>query len=160
MSVTVVTFDPKYRDDFARLNYAWISTLFEVEPVDRKVLESPERELLADGGQVFFALKRGKVVGTVALKREDDSTFELTKMAVDETERGNGYGKLLLRAALDYAHQHGAARVVLSTHTSLTPAIAMYRAEGFVDATPRCSCYSRCNLYLEKQLTQSASNAA
>lgn len=146
---SVVTFSPRYRDAFARLNYAWIEKYFVVEPVDRRVLDNPEEEIIVGGGQIFFALANERVVGTVALKREDARTYELTKMAVDDSARGRGYGKALLTAAIDYARADGAKRLVLSSHTSLAPAIAMYRAAGFVERHDADSCYSRCNIYME-----------
>jgi len=149
----IVTYRPEYRADFARLNYAWIETLFAVEPVDRRVLDNPEEEILAHGGQIFFAVRDHRVLGTVAVKVEDAATFELTKMAVDESARGHGYGKKLLAAAMDYARTSGAKRMVLSSHTSLAPAIDMYRKAGFV-ARPPCgdSCYSRCNVFMDIDL--------
>jgi len=153
LASNIVTFDAQYRADFARLNYAWITQLFSVEPPDQRLLDYPENEIIAQGGQIFFALHADKVVGIVALKREDANTFELTKMAVDESMRGHGCGKLLLAAALEYARNAGAKRVVLSSHTSLVPALAMYRKAGFVDReTSGESCYSRCNTFMQKDL--------
>jgi ribosomal protein S18 acetylase RimI-like enzyme len=150
---TVVTFHPQYRADFARLNYAWITKLFAIEPQDRRILDNPEQEIIANGGEVFFAIKHGKVVGTVALKVENAITFELTKMAVDESQRGSGYGKLLLDAAIDYARAKGAKQVVLSSHTSLTPALTMYRQVGFADRKNSAdSCYSRCDIFMQLDL--------
>jgi putative acetyltransferase len=148
----VITFDARYRSDFARLNYAWIEKHFSVEPLDRLILDHPEEEIIAHGGQIFFALEGAAVVGTVALKAEDNATFELTKMAVDESHRGAGYGKLLLNAALAYARDKRAKRVVLSSHTSLIPAIKMYRDAGFIERADNASCYSRCNIYMQKDL--------
>ena len=150
----IVTFDPRWRADFARLNYAWINALFAVEEPDRRILENPEHEIIEPGGQVFIALCHDRAVGTVALKREDERTFELTKMAVDESVRGRGIGKQLLASALSYAQHHGATRVVLSSHSKLTAAIAMYRAAGFIDRSDmRTSCYSRCNIYMIRELS-------
>jgi putative acetyltransferase len=149
----IVTFDPQYRADFARLNYAWITTLFAVEPLDRLILDNPESEIVAQGGEIFFALNDGKVVGTVALKREDAITFELTKMAVNEHERGKGFGKALLDAAVDYARTKRAQHIVLSSHSKLTAAIAMYRVAGFVERNDASnSGYSRCNIFMQKDL--------
>jgi GNAT superfamily N-acetyltransferase len=151
--VRVITFRPQYRADFARLNYAWITKLFAVEPQDQRILDNPEQEIMAHGGEVFFAVKGGKVVGTVALKVETATTYELTKMAVDESQRGGGYGKLLLNAAIAHAQAKGAKHIVLSSHTSLTPALTMYRHSGFVDRQNRAdSCYSRCNIFMQLDL--------
>ena len=153
LACSIVTFDARYRAEFARLNYAWITQLFAVEPPDRRLLDHPESEIIAHGGEIFFALCEDKVVGTVALKREDDTTFELTKMAVDESMRGHGCGRLLLDAALEHARTQGAKRVVLSSHTSLIPAIAMYEKAGFIDRDAGGeSCYSRCNTFMQKDL--------
>jgi GNAT superfamily N-acetyltransferase len=149
----VVTFHPRYRTDFARLNYAWITKLFAVEPPDQRILDNPEQEIIAHGGEVFFAIKDGKVVGTVALKSEAAATYELTKMAVDDSQRGNGYGKLLLDAAIAHARSKGAKHIVLSSHTSLTPALTMYRQAGFVDRQNFAdSGYSRCNIFMQLDL--------
>lgn len=148
----VTTYQARYRGDFARLNYAWIEKYFAIEDVDRRVLDDPEHEILAKGGEIFFLIVAGQVAGTVALKKEDEATFELTKMAVDEGLRGRGYGQVLLNAAAHYAKQSGMKRLVLSSHTSLTPAIAMYKKSGFVERSQGSSCYSRCNIYMERQL--------
>jgi GNAT superfamily N-acetyltransferase len=151
--VKVITFHPQYRADFARLNYAWITKLFAVEPPDQRILDNPEQEIIAHGGEVFFAVSGAKVVGTVALKAETATTYELTKMAVDDSQRGNGYGKLLMDAAIAYARSKGAKFIVLSSHTSLTPALTMYRQAGFVDRQNFSdSCYSRCNIFLQLAL--------
>jgi GNAT superfamily N-acetyltransferase len=74
-------------------------------------------------------------------------------MAVDESMRGRGCGKLLLDAALEHARIQGAKRVVLSSHTSLIPALAMYEKAGFIDRDASgASCYSRCNTFMQKDL--------
>ncbi len=154
MSTSIVTFHPQYGEAFARLNYEWIEKLFAVEPPDRRILDNPEVEIIGPGGEVFYAMDVDQVVGTVALKVEDATTFELTKMAVDVSQRGKGIGNLLLNAAIAHARAKGAERIVLSSHTSLVPAIAMYRDAGFVERDKNCaaSCYSRCNIFLEKRL--------
>src|SRR5690606_752914 len=66
----IVAFDPRWREDFARLNLEWLRRWFVVEPVDAEVLGDPERHILADGGQVLFALDAGgtRAIGTVALR--------------------------------------------------------------------------------------------
>ena len=41
----IITFDARYRDDFKRLNVAWLQRYFRVEPIDEQVLSNPEREI-------------------------------------------------------------------------------------------------------------------
>jgi GNAT superfamily N-acetyltransferase len=148
----IVSFDPKYREDFARLNYAWIEKYFAVESLDRRILDHPEDEVIATGGAIFFAVVDGTAVGTVALKREGADCYELTKMAVDESRRGTGCGRRLLEAAIDHARKQNAKRIVLSSHSSLIAAINMYRSAGFIERSSAQSCYSRCNIYMQKDL--------
>ena len=37
--IEIVTFDPKYSDAFAELNYAWIKTYFSIEEEDHRSLD-------------------------------------------------------------------------------------------------------------------------
>lgn len=149
----IVTFDPAHRDEFRRLNVAWLERYFKVEPIDEQVLGNPETEVLAPGGEILFALLQRQVVGTVGLKVEDGDSYELTKMAVDERWLGKGYGQCLLEAAVDLARELGKRRVVLYTQTSLKPAISLYRKHGFLTLDePLCGKYSRCDVKMEKVL--------
>jgi ribosomal protein S18 acetylase RimI-like enzyme len=91
----------------------------------------------------------------VALRFEDATSFELTKMAVDASSRGSGCGKALLEAAIGHAKLRGAKCVVLSSHTKLTAAISLYRKAGFTEQPAHCSGYSRCNIFMRKDLTAS-----
>ncbi len=129
-SIDVVTYDDRYREAFARLNLEWIEAIFEVEPRDRTVLADPRGVIVEPGGEVFFLLQDGEVVGTVALMPIDGG-FDLTKMAVTAHARGKGYGRRLMQTALDWARRRGAARVTLYSNTQLGPALALYRQYGF-----------------------------
>lgn len=152
--MTITTYDVAHRSEFKRLNIAWLERYFKVEPIDEQVLGDPESEILAPGGEILFAILAGQVVGTVGLKVEDDRSFELTKMAVDERCQGRGYGQRVLECALDLARERGVERVILYTQTALAPAIALYRKNGFVPSTePLCGRYARCDIKMERNLT-------
>ena len=154
----IVTFEPRYSADFARLNYAWIERLFGVEQPDRDILDHPESSVIEPGGQIFFAMYDGQTVGTAALRREDEWTFELCKMAVDDRYQGRGYARQLLEAALTWARGRQARQVELYSHSSLTKALALYRSAGFekvssaCDVNGLCGGYARCDVYMRKQV--------
>ena len=152
-SLVIVTYDPAYRGDFRRLNLAWLTRYFRVEPIDERVLGDPEGEILAPGGEILFATLDGVVVGTVALKPADEGAFELTKMAVDERHQGSGYGKRLLEAACSLARERGARRVILYSQRGLSAAISMYFKYGFNETPLTDSRYSRCDIRMERVLT-------
>lgn len=153
--VQIVTFDPRYRDDFRRLNVAWLQRHCKVEPIDERVLGNPEAEILARGGEILFALLHGaaavEVVGTVGLRPEGGDAFELTKMAVEERHQGKGYGQFLLETALVVAAERGVQRVVLYSQLSLEPAIGLYYKNGFVKSPePLGEVYARCDIKMER----------
>lgn len=144
-------FDPRWRADFARLNLEWLERWFTVEPVDRAVLEDPEAYLLADGGQVLFAVDQsGRAFGTVALKHEGEGVYELTKMAVDPGARGQGLGRALMVAALARFHALGGRELFLESSSRLATALALYESVGFEHRpAPRPgSHYVRADVYM------------
>jgi N-acetylglutamate synthase-like GNAT family acetyltransferase len=61
----------------------------------------PEELIIQDGGAILFASLNGKIVGTVALKKEGEDIYELCKMAVDENARGKRIGLILGRSSTE-----------------------------------------------------------
>ena len=148
----IIMFEPRYRDDFKRLNVAWLQRYFRVEPIDEQVLGHPEREILNGGGAILFARLEDRIVGTVALKPEEQGGFELTKMAVDEAFQGRGFGKRLLDVACDHAKSLGAPRVILYSQRTLQAAVAMYAKYGFVEMPLTDKRYARCDIKMQRVL--------
>lgn len=146
----IVPFADALADNFRRLNEEWLERYFRIEPIDARVLGDPRRHIIDPGGQVLFAVTGDDVIGTCALKAHGDGRYELTKMAVTEPARGQGAGTRLLVAAIDwYAQQHGKL-LFLESHSSLGPALALYRRHGF-ELLPRpfVSDYARSDIYME-----------
>ncbi len=149
--VSIVGFDPRWRDDFAALNIEWLQRWFVIEPYDRDVLHDPERFILADGGHVLLAIDtEQRALGTVALRHDGDGVFELTKMAVAPTARGRGIGRSLMDAALDLFHQLGGRELFLESSSQLAPALALYESVGFRHhPAPRAgSHYARADVHM------------
>lgn len=130
----ILDFEPRHAEAYAALNYAWLDKLgFLIEAKDRSQLDDPVGQILDPGGHLLIAEDDGRLVGCCALIPHGDDELELAKMAVAESHRGRGLGARLLEVALQRAQEHGAARVVLSTHSSLRAAYRMYQRAGFVD---------------------------
>ncbi|BCK58117.1 GNAT family N-acetyltransferase [Nocardia wallacei] len=117
---------------FKDLNEAWIVELFALEPADSVKLDNPEREIVGKGGQVLIARDGDEIVGCVALVPEGDGVFELSKMAVARQRRGRGLGRIILRAAIDYARRGGATTLFLGSNAKLADAVHLYESVGFV----------------------------
>ncbi|HEY5852422.1 MAG TPA: GNAT family N-acetyltransferase [Lysobacter sp.] len=149
--IRIVDFDPRWRDDFARLNIEWLERWFTVEPIDREVLGDPETHILADGGHVLFAVDADdRAVGTVALKCESEGVYELTKMAVAPELRGAGVGRLLMQGAIDAFRARGGRELFLESSKKLGPALALYESVGFrhYPAPRPGSHYARADVYM------------
>jgi GNAT superfamily N-acetyltransferase len=151
--IRVIPFEREYAADFRRLNLAWIERLFKVEAADLKVLDDPERAIVAPGGMIFFALEGEVVVGTVAMIRVDAGQCELAKMAVATTHQRRGIGALLGRACSAWAAQNGFASVFLQTNSGLDNSIRLYERLGFRHAPfPHPSDYARGDYYMEMKI--------
>lgn len=145
----IVPFRPEFATAFHDLNIAWIERLFVVEPADRKTLEHPQEAIMANGGEIFFAVIDGVPVGCCAAVYEGDGRWELSKMAVDPTVQGQGIGEALGQAVVQHALSHGAREVYLLTNSSLHGAIRLYERLGFVHRPmPGDTPYARSDVYM------------
>ena len=147
--VEIIPFEPRYREDFKRLNIAWLERFFRVEPVDEEVLSNPETRILAPGGHILFARLADEIVGTCALIPEGGGRFELSKMAVDERHQGLGLGRKLLEAAIAKFKELDATELFLESSSKLTTAIRLYETSGFHHTPPPgASHYERADVYM------------
>ncbi|NJL35651.1 MAG: GNAT family N-acetyltransferase [Leptolyngbyaceae cyanobacterium SM1_4_3] len=150
--VEIIDYRSEFHDDFKRLNYEWIEKYFQIEESDHQSLESPNEKILNPGGHIYMARLNGEIVGTCALIKTDDDTYELAKMAVTEKAKGKGIGWLLGQAAISKARELGAKTVFLESNTALTPAINLYQKLGFRKTVRPPSPYERCNIQMELKL--------
>lgn len=147
----VVTYREEYREDFERLNRAWIEQYFVLEEADREVFRDPAAAIIHPGGQIFFVRERDEVLGTCAVIPHEPGVYEIAKMAVAPEARGKGYGDLLMNACVEFSRRAGASKVVIVSNTVLAPAIRLYEKHGFVrvplDEHER---FARANIRLER----------
>ncbi len=130
--ITIIDYQPKYKNAFYDLNIEWLKTFFYVEPYDEEVLGQPNTYIINKGGYIFFAIKNDMVVGTVALMpTEKAGILELTKMAVSPGERGQKIGQKLLQHCIDFSRSQNLKALLLYSNTVLENAIYLYRKYGF-----------------------------
>jgi len=150
--VKIIDYTPEYQQDFRRLNEEWISAYFKMEKSDYASLDHPQEYILDKDGFILIALYKNKPVGSCALIKMDDDTFELAKMAVSAAAKGKGIGLLLGNAAISKARENGATKLYLESNTILKPAISLYHKLGFKKVTGNPSPYERCNIQMEMGL--------
>ncbi len=160
-AVRVVEYGPQWRDDFARLNLEWIERWFTVEKADEEILGDPDTNVLKSGGAILMAVDdHDRAVGTVALKHHGDRVYELTKMAVEPGNRGEGIGRFLMDAAIDRYRQLAGDLLFLESHSKLEAALRLYETSGFQHRPAPPSPYVRADVYMvwEDGLTTEPSN--
>ena len=131
--LTIIPWEEQYAQDFIDLSIEWLVKYVRVEPADEKILYDPHGSILDDGGMIFFANKDGNNVGTVAMIDMGEGVYELAKLAVTESCKGQHISDLLMDAAIDFAKERHAKKIFLFTNSNLIPAIHLYHKYGFVD---------------------------
>lgn len=150
--VEIVPYRPEHKAAFKKLNEDWITQYFKMEDFDYKYLDHPQENILNKGGYIFMAIYNGEPVGTCAIVKMDETTFELAKMGVAETAKGKGIGFLIGNACVQKARDLGAQRIYLESNTLLKPAISLYHKLGFKKITGPPSPYERSNIQMEMNL--------
>ena len=130
-SIIIDIFKKEYKSDFETLNLQWIKKYFKVEEEDSRILKNPESYVIDGGGQIFFALKDGKAIGTAAMVLTKERIFELSKMAVDSRYQGLGIGRKLINECIGFAKKKSADEIFLITNDQLLPAMELYYSSGF-----------------------------
>lgn len=127
----VDTYKPKYKEAFVRLNTEWLTRFYWIESYDQYAMDHVE-ELIEQGAMAFFALDdKEEVIATCMVMPLEGATWEICKLAARNQYTGTGAGSAVLRAAINYAEQHGARKEVLISCRGLKPAIHLYQKFGF-----------------------------
>jgi GNAT superfamily N-acetyltransferase len=149
MTVRIIDYTPALLPHFERISKHWISKYFTLEPDDIHMLEHAHEYLIDAGGHILFAAIEDNVVGTVALKKLEDNTTELTKMGVDEAYQGLKIGRLLAEAAIQLAWDQGFEKIILYSNTKLHNALNMYQKLGFREIPVEAGRYERSTVKME-----------
>lgn len=153
--ISIVSYEDRFADDFARLNREWLDRFGLYEETDGKQLYAPRQAIIDTGGEIFVAMKAGRVVGTCALVRMSLWMFEIAKLSVDKDVRGAGLGRRLTQYAIDRARQLHATTVALVSSTKLTNALRLYESMGFVHKPlPASQPYATADVYMELELSE------
>lgn len=84
-------------------------------------------------GEAFFVAARGdRIVGTVAVKKEDNRVALLRRLFVSSGDRGKQIGLKLIDRALKFCEEVGYQEVVFKTTSRMEGAIKICAKRGFV----------------------------
>ena len=149
MNTKIISYSPLYKDDFIRLNKAWLEKYFYVEPHDLETFNTIEKDIIANGGEIFFCMVDDKIVGTVAMIKVSDKLYELAKMAVDTNYQGLKLSNLLMEASIAFAKEQHAEKIFLVSNRILKPALSLYLKYNFVEVLMDETDYERADIQME-----------
>jgi ribosomal protein S18 acetylase RimI-like enzyme len=151
--IEIVGYDDRFAADFKRLNIEWLEGFDLLEPSDLRYLDAPRATIIAPGGQIFFAVEAGNVIGTCAVRPLGPAAAELVKLAVAPVAQRRGVGRRLAIVAIEHAREWGAEKVTLISNSRLTSAIRLYEALGFRHTPlPADTGYATADVYMELEL--------
>ena len=151
-AVFIVPFSPELKEEIKILNLEWLKKYFKVEAKDERMLSDPQGEIIDKGGMIFYAKYNSKIVGTVSLLKINETTFELSKMAVTDGVQGQGIGHKLIEHCILVAQQKAIRKVILYSNRKLLPAIYLYNKFGFEEVSLESGNYERADIKMEKLL--------
>lgn len=84
-------------------------------------------------GEAFFVAANGqRVIGTVAIKKEDDRIALLRRLFVDPQYRSQQVGAKLVERALKFCDEAGYTEVIFKTTSRMVGAVKLCQKQGFV----------------------------
>ena len=149
-TVAIILFSTDLASPIKTLNLEWLKKHFRVEPKDEIVLSDPQGEIIDKGGMIFYAEYKDEIVGTVSLIKIDNTTFELSKMAVTDSVQGLGIGKKLILHCFAVAEAKGMEKLILYSNRKLLSAIHLYEKFGFVEVPLEGGVYERADIKMER----------
>lgn len=147
--ISIIKYTDSYQPVFRALNLEWLDHYHLREPADMEVLDDPKTTVLDKGGYIWLAMADGKVIGSAALIKEGETSYELAKMAVTEAWRGKGISRLLIDACLQKARAIGATRLTLYSNHQLKTAISLYEKYGFKHIAVHDSPFATADVMME-----------
>lgn len=119
--------DVPFIDDWSEENY--------------EILVSCLKNTIQTGGFVYGAFSDDMLKGFVSVESSifggEQRYLDLSSIHVSEDMRGRGIGKVLFQAAKEWAKDKGAAKLYISSHSSIESQ-AFYKAMGCVEAEVYC----------------------
>ncbi|MFV8327053.1 GNAT family N-acetyltransferase [Flavobacterium sp. ZS1P14] len=149
-TVEIIPFTTTLKEPIKTLNIEWLEKYFKVEPKDEIVLSNPQAEIIDKGGLIFYAKYNDQIIGTVSLIKINETTFELSKMAVTHSVQGMGIGKKMMVHCIAVAEQKGIKKLILYSNRKLLPAIHLYEKFDFVEIPLEEGIYKRADIKMER----------
>ena len=149
MEIKIISYQPIYKNDFIKLNKAWLEEFFYVEPHDLETFNTIESDITEKGGEIFFCKINDEIAGTVAMIKTNETTFELAKLAVDKKFQGLKLSTKLMDACIAFAKTKKEEKIFLVSSTKLQTALNLYKKYNFIEVPLDETDYDRADIQME-----------
>jgi ribosomal protein S18 acetylase RimI-like enzyme len=106
----------------------------EAIPIDLLLLADPSENLVrqyVSRGKLFVGEEGDETIGVFILIDTKPGTTELVNVAVEEHQQGKGFGKMLVKHAIQIAQKGGYKTIEVGTGNSSLNQLALYQKCGF-----------------------------
>lgn len=106
----------------------------EIRPYDLLLLADPSRRLVEEylrRGFCYIGTRDEQIISVYVLLPTRPDTIELVNVAVDENHQGKGYGKQIVKHAIQTAKELGFKTIEVGTGNSGVGQLALYQKCGF-----------------------------
>ncbi len=129
----------------------WLNIDLCFQNFEQELLNLKSMYSLPLGGIILCRL-HNKFIGCIAIRKQSDGVAELKRMYVQPALHHQGIGTSLLDEAVRLALQCDYNKIVLDTLPEMTPAINLYRKNGFYTIPPYYYNPREDAVFLEKEL--------
>lgn len=130
---------------------SWLNIDLGFQHFEEELLLLEKMYTLPVGG-IILCKEENEFIACVGIRRIDDTTAEMKRMWVKTNQHGKGLGSVLLQQALLLAKDCGYKKIQLDTLNTMTPAINLYRKNGFTEIPAYYHNPDKRALYFEKIL--------
>ena len=151
-----IPYGQQHKEIFVELKESWLKEYLEITSYDSKVLSNPVEEIISKKGSIYMAEYHGEIIGCFAIREVSTTACELLKFTVTNEYRGWGFGRQMLKHAIQQAMDENYVEMLLYTHEKLTEATGLYRDTGFqeIDEYPGFpEPTGRCSILMKLSLT-------
>ena len=133
--ISIIDYRPSLKKHFYNLAAPWLKGVLhgELEEEDKYTLSNPGKAYIEQGGFLFYAKYKEKIVGCVVLKRLDESSFEFAKLFIDPEYRKMGIATKLIERCITRCKENEVETLWLQTTMSMPQAHRLYYKLGFDD---------------------------
>lgn len=101
-----------------------------------KEIREIDKQYCKPGGALILLKLEKDFIGCVGIRKFNEQIAELKRMYIRKEHRQKGYGRLLLKKAIELSRKSGYHKIRLDTLESMQAATRLYQSYGFQEIEP------------------------